>query len=185
MYDPRLDTLADLLIKHSIHLQHGEKILIETFDIPEDMIIALIRAARNVGGVPLVSYKQNRIQRELIQAGQEEAMQIIGECETYRMERVQAYIGMRGSRNIAEMSDVPSDRMQLYQTHWLQPVHFQERVPNTRWVVLRWPSPSMAPSPSSAPLQSSRSASITWRARALSCVLAYAKNSDIILYNTV
>lgn len=144
MYDPRLDTLADLLIKHSIHLQHGEKILIETFDIPEDMIIALIRAARNVGGVPLISYKQNRIQRELIQAGQEEAMQIIGECETYRMERVQAYIGMRGSHNVAELSDVSVAAMELYERHWVQPVHFQVRVPKTKWVVLRWPSASMA-----------------------------------------
>ena len=144
MYDPRLDTLADLLIKHSIHLQHGEKILIETFDIPEDMVIALIRAARNVGGVPLISYKQNRIQRELIQAGQEEAMQIIGECETYRMERVQAYIGMRGSRNVAELSDVSAAAMEFYERHWVQPVHFQVRVPKTKWVVLRWPSASMA-----------------------------------------
>jgi aminopeptidase len=30
--------------------------------------------------------------------------------------------------------------MQLYQT----PVHFDRRVPNTNWVVLRWPTPSMA-----------------------------------------
>ena len=36
MHDPRLDTLADLLIQHSTRLEIGEKILIETFDIPED-----------------------------------------------------------------------------------------------------------------------------------------------------
>ena len=144
MHDPRLDTLADLLIKHSIRLDQGEKILIETFDIPEDMVIALIRAARKVGGVPLVSCKQNRIQRELIQAGQEEAMQTIGECETYRMEQVQAYIGLRGSRNVAELSDVSTAAIELYERHWVQPVHFQVRVPKTKWVVLRWPSASMA-----------------------------------------
>ena len=144
MHDPRLDALANLLITHSTRLQQGEKILIETFDIPEDMVIALIRAVRKAGGVPLVSYKQNRIQRELIQAGQEEAMQTIGECETYRMERVQAYIGLRGSRNIAEMSDVAATAMELYERHWVQPVHFQVRVPKTKWVVLRWPSASMA-----------------------------------------
>jgi aminopeptidase len=71
-------------------------------------------------------------------------MQLCGDVELARMKEMDAYIAMRGSHNIAEFSDVPSDRMQLYQTHWLQPVHFQERVPNTRWVVLRWPSPSMA-----------------------------------------
>jgi dienelactone hydrolase len=45
MHDPRLDALADLLINHSTRLLEGEKILIETFDIPEDMVIALIRPA--------------------------------------------------------------------------------------------------------------------------------------------
>ena len=144
MHDPRLDALAQLLVTHSTRLQPGEKILIETFDIPEDMVIALIRAARQAGAVPLVSYKRNRIQRELIQAGQEQAMQLVGECETYRMERVDAYVGLRGSRNIADLSDVPAAAMELYERLWLQPVHFQVRVPRTKWVVLRWPSPSMA-----------------------------------------
>ena len=144
MHDPRLDALAQLLVTHSTRLQPGEKILIETFDIPEDMVIALIRAARQAGAVPLVSYKRNRIQRELLQAGQEQAMQLGGEYETYRMERVDAYVGLRGSRNIAELSDVPAAAMELYERLWLQPVHFQVRVPRTKWVVLRWPSPSMA-----------------------------------------
>ena len=144
MHDPRLDTLAQVLITHSTRLQPGEKILIETFDIPEDMVIALIRAARQVGAVPMVSYKRNRIQRELLQAGQEQAMQLIGEYETYRMERVDAYIGLRGSHNIAELSDVPAIAMELYERLWLRPVHFEVRVPKTKWVVLRWPSSSMA-----------------------------------------
>ena len=56
MHDPRLDALAQLLVTHSTRLQPGEKILIETFDIPEDMVIALIRAVRQTGAVPLVSY---------------------------------------------------------------------------------------------------------------------------------
>jgi len=144
MHDPRLDKLAELLIRHSTRLQPGEKILIETFDIPEEMVIALIRAARDAGGIPLVSLKNNRIQRELICAGEQETMSQIGECEKFRMEKVQAYIGLRGSRNIAELSDVPVEAMRLYEEHWLKPVHFEIRVPNTRWVVLRWPTSSMA-----------------------------------------
>ena len=144
MSDPRYTTLASNLINHSIHLQKGEKVLIEAFDLPEAMVIALVRAAREAGGVPFVTLKNNRVLRELYVDATAEQMQLCGEVELARMREMDAYIGMRGSRNIAEMSDVPSDRMQLYQTHWLQPVHFQERVPNTRWVVLRWPSPSMA-----------------------------------------
>ena len=144
MTDPRYDKLASNLINHSICLQKGEKVLIEAFDLPEAMVIALVRAARKEGGVPLVTLKNNHVLRELYREATEEQMQLCGDVELARMKEMDAYIAMRGSHNIAEFSDVPSDRMQLYQTHWLQPVHFQERVPNTRWVVLRWPSPSMA-----------------------------------------
>jgi aminopeptidase len=34
--------------------------------------------------------------------------------------------------------------MKLYQQRWLKPVHLEVRVPRTKWVVLRWPTPSMA-----------------------------------------
>ena len=144
MHDPRLDKLAEVLLSHSTELQPGESILIEGFDMPEEMLIVLIRHVRERGGIPLVSFKKNRIQRELIRAGDPETLKQIARYEAGRMEGVQAYIGLRNSQNIAELSDVPSKAMRLYEKHWLTPVHFDIRVPRTRWVVLRWPSPSMA-----------------------------------------
>ena len=144
MQDPRLEKLADVLIRHSTKLQAGETVLIQGYDMPEDMIIALIRKVREVGGIPLVSIKNNRVQRELIHSGDVATMQQAGDYEAYRMKRVQAYIGLRGSRNIAELSDVSSTAMDTYEKHWLKPVHFAIRVPHTKWVVLRWPTPSMA-----------------------------------------
>ena len=51
-------------------------------------------------------------------------------------------IALRGSANINESSDIPSDRMSLY-SRILRPV-LNYRVNKTRWVVLRWPTPSMA-----------------------------------------
>lgn len=144
MQDPRLEKLADVLIRHSTRLQAGETVLIEGFDMPEEMILALIRKVREVGGVPMVTLKNNRVQRELIQAGDAQTMAQIGTYEAFRMERVQAYIGLRGSHNISELADVSGEAMDLYETHWLKPVHFDIRVPKTRWVVLRWPTSSMA-----------------------------------------
>jgi aminopeptidase len=144
MPDPRYAELAEKLVNNSCQLEQGEKVLIEAFDLPEAMVVALIRAARAAGGIPFVTTKNNRVLRELYREATVEQMTLAGDIELALMKQMDAYIAMRGSENITEMSDVPSDRMQLYQTHWLQPVHFQERVPNTKWVVLRWPSPSMA-----------------------------------------
>ena len=144
MIRPQYRELANLLINHSCALEKGEKLLIEAFDIPEEMVIAVIRAARKAGGLPFVSWKNNLILKELITETTDEHMDLIGSVEKFRMEMMDAYIGLRGSLNISEMSDVKSDKMAIYQSKLLQKVHFQERVPNTKWVVLRWPTPSMA-----------------------------------------
>ena len=60
------------------------------------------------------------------------------------MEKMQCYIGARGNHNISETSDVPTDRQKIYESTVWKRVHLEIRVPKTRWVVLRWPNPSMA-----------------------------------------
>ncbi|MBI5511930.1 MAG: aminopeptidase [Deltaproteobacteria bacterium] len=144
MLDFRMEKLAQTLVRYSCRLKRGEKILIEAIDIPDEMVALMIRAAADAGGVPLVTTKHNRVLRELYRHGSEESMKLAAASERLRMEKVQAYVGLRGSHNINELADVPQEKIKLYQTHWLSPVHFEVRVPKTKWVVLRWPSPSMA-----------------------------------------
>ncbi len=143
MHDPRLDELANVLTTHSTEIQPGECVLIEGIEIPQEMVIALIRAVRKAGGIPIVELKQTRIHRELIRGADDAGIKLIGDYEIYRIKKVQAYIGIRGSENISEMSDVPSEAMQRYQKYWQRPLN-DIRVPKTKWVVLRWPLPAMA-----------------------------------------
>lgn len=144
MKDPRYTQLATLLVTHSTQVQPGDKVLIESFDIPTDFTVALIRAVSEAGGLPVVATYHQAVQRALIQSATEEQMRTIGAVERARMEAVQCYIGMRGSLNISETSDIPKDRMALYEKHLWHYVHSEVRVPKTRWVVLRWPNASMA-----------------------------------------
>ena len=58
------------------------------------------------------------------------------------MKKMDAYIAIRGSNNITELSDVPPEQMKLVAKK-MRPVNDQ-RVKKTKWVVLRWPTPSMA-----------------------------------------
>jgi aminopeptidase len=144
MHDSRYEKLADVLVQHSTRVQKGENVLIEAIDIPDEMVISLIREVRSLGGNPVITLKRNRIQRELIHSGSDDNIKLVGDYEAYRMKKMDAYIGVRGSLNVAEMSDVPTDAMNRYENNWLKPVHFDIRVPETKWVVLRWPTPSMA-----------------------------------------
>jgi aminopeptidase len=145
MPDPRWDTLADLLIDHSTRLKRGEKILIECFDLEDSTLPRLlVRKAARRGAHALVETKDTRVVREMVRNATAEQMKLIGETELYRMERVDAYIGLRGARNINEMSDIPPEQMNLYNMHFLKPVHFDCRIKHTRWCVLRLPNASMA-----------------------------------------
>jgi len=144
MQDPRIVKLADNLVNYSTRVQEGDKVLIEAIDVPVALIEALIGEVAAAGAVPLVTYKHNRWLRRLYRTATEEGMSLIGQCELHRMKQMDAYIGVRGFENMHEMSDVPPEQMKLYQTCWFQPVHIKERVPNTRWVVLRWPTTAMS-----------------------------------------
>jgi aminopeptidase len=141
--DSRLTQLADVLVSHSTQLKAGERVLIEAFDIPREAIEAVIERVVAAGAIPFVETKDTRILSQLYQAATPDMMERWASWELNRMQQMDAYIGMRGSLNALELSDVPSDRMALYQEHLWRGVH-NYRVNHTRWVVLRYPTPAFA-----------------------------------------
>lgn len=142
MRDQRFDKLAKLLVEYSIRLKRNETVLIEAFDIPDEMTVALVRAVRNAGGVPFAQVYHARVNRALALEASDRQLNLMATHELARMKKMDAYIAVRGSHNITELADVPPDRMQLIGKK-MRPVQDQ-RVKRTKWVVLRWPTPSMA-----------------------------------------
>lgn len=144
MTNPRYAKLADLLINYSTCLQAGEHILIEAFDMPREMIIELVKATVSVGGNPHVAIRDAQIMRALHDGASDETYEIWSEYDLERMKRMDAYLGMRGSHNVSEMSGLDSLRQQAWGRIYGTPVHMQQRLNHTRWCVLRWPTPGMA-----------------------------------------
>jgi len=143
MTDPRHVQLAETLVRYSTALGPGDVVLIEAIDVPHEFTRTLIETAAAAGARPLVTLKSQEVWRELMLAGSEEQMGLIGGTEAHRMERVDAYIGVRGSANVSEWSDVPEEKMRLYNRVYWEPVHLGIRL-KKRWTVLRWPNASMA-----------------------------------------
>jgi aminopeptidase len=142
MHDARFDKLAALLVNYSTNLKRDEKVLIETFDAPDEMTIALIRAVRKAKAVPFVQIQRAQVSRELALEIDERQLNLTATHELARMKKMDAYIAIRGSNNISELTDVPIDKMKLVAKK-LRPLQ-DHRVQKTKWVVLRWPTPSMA-----------------------------------------
>ena len=142
MHDLRFDKLAKLLVEYSTRLKRNETVLIEAFDAPDEMPVALIRAIRKVGAIPFVQIYRARVSRALTLGASDRQLKLMASHELARMRKMDAYIALRGSNNITELSDVPAKQMQLMAKK-MRPVQDQ-RVKKTKWVVLRWPTPSMA-----------------------------------------
>lgn len=142
MKDPRYTKLADLLVNYSTELKKGDRVLLDMIDVPDEFAIELMRAARRAGATPLIEVRHTRITREIMKDTDAKHAALARDIEMFRMKKVQAYIAIRGSANASETSDVPADRLALY-SKTLRPVQ-NYRVNKTRWVVLRWPTPSMA-----------------------------------------
>lgn len=142
MHDDRFEKLAKLLVEYSTRLKRDETVLIEAFDIPDEMTIALIRAVRKAGGVPFAQTYYTRVNRALALEASDRQLSLMASHELARMKKMNAYIAVRGSNNITELSDVPPEKMKLIGRK-MRRVQDQ-RVKKTKWVVLRWPTPSMA-----------------------------------------
>lgn len=144
MKDPRIEIMAKNLLHYSVNLQPGENVLIEVHDNGEELVAALIKEAYAMGANPFVTVKNRALMRELLLGCNEQQIAMAAEFEAERMRNMQAYIGIRGTKNSSDWSDVPGDKMGIYMKHWSKKVHSEIRVPHTKWCVMRYPNTSMA-----------------------------------------
>jgi aminopeptidase len=116
--------------------------MLDMIDVPDDFTVELIRTVRAAGATPMVEVRRTRVTRELLRGTNEKHAALVRDHELQRMKKMQSYIAIRGADNMNENADVPGDKMALY-TKIFRPVQ-DFRVNKTRWVVLRWPTASMA-----------------------------------------
>lgn len=143
--DQRIELLAKNLVTYSLKVQPGEKVLIEHMDKDtKDLALALVREVYAAKGLPFIQTTDMRIQRELIMQAPDEYYETLNTWEAERMKAMDCYIGVRGSENVSEFADIPAEQMSKYQRIWQKYIHSELRVNGTRWVVLRYPTASMA-----------------------------------------
>ena len=148
MQDLRINELAKNLVNYSCRLKKGEKVLIEAKGVDYMLVNALVKEVYKIGAYPFVEMFDNRVSRELLLGQTEELAKMRAEFAKARMEKMDAYIGIRGGQNSNENSDVPERNLQIESEFYSQPVHHNIRVKKTKWVILRYPTEGMAQSAS-------------------------------------
>ncbi len=143
MIDNRVTELAKLMASHSTKLGPQDKVLLHTFDIPDDCVAQFVKACQETGAQVVLRPVQGKSRRQLMLGLTEDNIKTIADIELMEMEQMTAYIALRGGDNYAELSEVSSETNASWQKIYGQSV-VQHRVRKTKWVVTRWPSPSMA-----------------------------------------
>ena len=139
--DERIVKLAQTIVNYSVSLKKGEKVLIQHFGAESmPLVRQIIKEVYKVGGIPFVDTYLNSIRRELLLGGTEEQHKIQAKVDAALMDQMDAYIGIRGDLNPSELADVPSDKMGLFSKIYQQIVHFDSRIPNTKWCVMIYPN---------------------------------------------
>jgi aminopeptidase len=144
MLDPRVTKLAELLVSHCCSLSSSDTVLVHAFDIPEEAVAEIVRVSQGTGAKVVVRLESGQVRRQLMLGMNEKNAQIYADIEKFEMEQMTAYIALRGTHNYAEGSDVSGEILSMWQRLYVTPVVFGVRVPKTKWVALRWPTPGMA-----------------------------------------
>ncbi|GAB6929716.1 aminopeptidase [Paenibacillus sp. JCM 10914] len=144
MRDPRVQKLAENLVNYSVDMQPGENVLIEMIGSERDLLNAIIEEVADKGGRPFVQLTDRTVQRAMLKNANKEQLELWAELDLSRMKQMDCYIGIRAGENVNDLADVPEENMKLYNSLYSHPVHSEERVKRTKWVVLRYPNASMA-----------------------------------------
>ncbi len=143
--DERIKVLAHNLVNYSVKVKEGDKVYINYVgESTKDLAKAIIKEVYKAKGMPFAHYSSTDVQREIMMNCTEEQLKLMAEVDGLEMKNMDCYIGVRGADNVSELSDIPSEKLALYEKLYSTPVHHDIRVPNTRWVVLRYPNNSMA-----------------------------------------
>ena len=143
--DSRIKKLAKIIVNYSCDVKKGDKVLIQhvgNSTLP--LTKQLIKEIYAVGGIPFEKHIDDSLKREIMLNCTKEQLDLMAKSYITLMEEMDCYIGIRASDNVNELSDVPSDKIELFEKYFLTPVHMDIRIPNTRWLVMRYPNNSMA-----------------------------------------
>lgn len=135
--------LADVLVNYSVSLKKGEKVWVEATDVPDNFLYALIDTIQKAGAYPVLIRKSSILNAKLLENSDEVYSQMKLDYAMPIMKDMQAYIGVRGVNNIYELTSVNSLNIKLDNKIYKEPIT-NERVNNTKWVILNYPTPALA-----------------------------------------
>ncbi len=146
MYSANDQKLADKILDFSVELESDQNIMLQLVGLNGiGLLRALVDGVRKREAHPFVNVQDTQVQRLLMEYGEKDFWENQAKVQGLPvMKQMDAFVGVRASLNIYETSDVEKEANRAHLEHFAKPVHLEERVNNTNWAVLRYPSEAFA-----------------------------------------
>jgi aminopeptidase len=138
--DDRIRRHAEVLVDQCAQVQSGDMVRVVAPPVAEDLVVAIYERLGEIGARPTLSWRGSRASRAYKRALDPDDA-ATSEHTLAAIKETDAYIGINGSRNVAETSDVSADVMTALRRANKE---LQDEFRETRWVGTQYPAPGNA-----------------------------------------
>lgn len=145
MRDPRIDRLAEVLVKYSVVVKKGDVVLVRGPAVAEPLITSVFRAVLRAGGHPVLRVRVPETEELLCKLGDESQLSYIYPGNKLDMEAINCMISIQAEENTRSMSNVdPAKQATITQARKpiLETIMRREVLPDDeklRWVGTQYP----------------------------------------------
>ena len=147
MTDPRVATLADLLVNYSLELQPGQIVRLDGGTVAAPFVRELYRSALRAGANPRTRIEVEGLDVIAVGEATEEQLTFISEIDRFEIENVDAIVTIWADRNTRALSRADPDRVSKKIASRRQLTNrFWERIDEgkAKWVGTRFPTEAHA-----------------------------------------
>jgi aminopeptidase len=138
--DERVRRHAEILVEDCVEVEPGDMVSVVAPPVAEDLVVAVYEKLGEIGARPSLTWRNSRASRAYARAMDEDDYTLL-EHRLAEIEAADAYIGISGSLNLAETSDVPPENTTASRRANQE---LQEQMAETRWVGTQYPAPGNA-----------------------------------------
>jgi aminopeptidase len=147
MRDPRLESLANVLVNYSVKVQPGDKVLVSAPAITAPLARELYASILQAGGFPLVMGRLPQMEEILYAHASDEQLQHVPPPLRLAMETYEVVIHIRGDENTRALTAVDPARMVLRNQGWreIQEMYMARAARGEmRWTLCLYPTQAHA-----------------------------------------
>ena len=114
MTDPRVKRMAEVLVNHSLGLQPGDLVVINSSTLAGDLVREVYRSALGVGAYPVVQTQLPGLSEILLTEGSDVQLETLSPVESMLNERANAELRIIAEDNTKALSGVPAERLNRF-----------------------------------------------------------------------